>query len=332
MYDKDDSHTLKGMVMMKTIGQYHVMWKDSIVSCTFTPRYQRQAKGKDKRRSGSHPGYDDNSPALEPAVGDRVEVDIRDGNGRITAVLPRSSQLSRRSAVPMPTARAHEQVIAANVDLVVPVIAAAEPPPKWNLLDRYLTSAEANDLPAVVCLTKVDLVTDAAGGLDETIQQAAELYRHIGYQAILVSAVSGEGIAELAAALKGSLSVLVGKSGVGKTSLLNALQPGLGGRVTQVSRLTGKGRHTTTGLQIFQLDFGGALIDTPGTREFGLWDLPPDELADYFIEMREYHVKCRFGLGCRHRDEPGCAVRQAVMEEKISPQRYASYLKLLEDI
>ena len=133
-------------------------------------------------------------------------------------------------------------------------------------------------------------------------------------------------------ALKDRLSVLVGKSGVGKTSLLNALQPGLGGRVAQVSWLTGKGRHTTTGVQVFPLDFGGALIDTLGTREFGLWDLPTDELADYFVEMRAYRVKCRFGVGCRHRDEPGCAVRLAVMEEKISPQRYASYLKLLEDM
>ncbi len=332
MYNKDDNQPLNGLVMMKTIGQVYVMLSGSIVPCTIAPRYQRQADDTHKRRPGKNYVHDAGSLAFEPAVGDRVEVDIRDGNGRITAVLPRSSQLSRRSAVPMPTARAHEQVIAANVDLVVPVIAAAEPPPKWNLLDRYLTAAEANDLPAVVCVTKVDLVTGVASGLDETIQQAAELYRHIGYRVILVSAVSGEGIAELGAALKDRLSVLVGKSGVGKTSLLNALQPGLGGRVAQVSWLTGKGRHTTTGVQVFPLDFGGALIDTPGTREFGLWDLPPDELADYFVEMRAYRVKCRFGVGCRHRDEPGCAVRLAVMEEKISPQRYASYLKLLEDM
>ena len=332
MYNKNDHQPLNGMVMMKTIGQVHVIWNGSIVPCTIASRYQQQAADTSQRRTGKRNSHDAGSVALEPAVGDRVEVDIRDGNGRITAVLPRSSQLSRRSAVPMPTARAHEQVIAANVDQVIPVIAAAEPPPKWNLLDRYLTAAEANDLPAVVCLTKVDLVTGAAGGLDERMQQAADLYRHIGYRVIPVSVVSGEGIAELAAVLQGHLSVLVGKSGVGKTSLLNALQPGLGGRVVQVSWLTGKGRHTTTGVQIFPLDFGGALIDTPGTREFGIWDLPPDELSDYFVEMRAYRVKCRFGLGCRHRDEPGCAVRQAVMEEKISPQRYASYLKLLDNM
>jgi len=168
----------------------------------------------------------------------------------------------------VPGQRVFEQVIVSNVDLVLPVFAVANPAPKWGLLDRYLVSAEAAELPSVIVINKCDLA-DRNPGLDEEI----EIYRRIGYPVLLVSAVTGEGIEELKQALQGRLSVLVGKSGVGKTSLLNALQPGLGLRVKAVGAgKLGKGRHTTTHLEMFELEFSGALVDTPGMREFGLWD------------------------------------------------------------
>src|SRR5512138_3795449 len=157
----------------------------------------------------------------------------------------------------------------------------------------------------------------------------SEIYRHSGYQVLLISAVSGEGMADLKQALQGQLSVLVGKSGVGKTSLLNAIQPGLGLRVKAVSQgELGKGRHTTTHLEMFELDFGGTLVDTPGVREFGLWDVTGEELAYLFPEMAQYVGQCKFGLSCHHDREPGCAIRKAVMTEAIHPYRYQSYLRL----
>ena len=176
-----------------------------------------------------------------------------------------------------------------------------------------------------IVITKLDLVS---GALQDEIAAAAEEYRRIGYPVILVSAHSGEGLDELRVALQDRLSVLLGKSGVGKTTLLNALQPGLGLRVHAVSQVTGKGRHTTTHLQLFPLEQGGAIIDTPGVREFGLWDVDPETLDECFVEMRPYIGKCRFGLDCTHDVEPGCAVRKAVMAGEISPRRYQSYLRL----
>jgi len=265
-------------------------------------------------------------PSDPLVVGDRVQVQtLADGSHRIVERLPRRNHLARRSAVPMPTAHAHQQVIAANLDQVIPVFAAAQPAPKWNLLDRYLAAIESADLNALICLTKLDLVS---GSLQDEIAAAAAEYRRIGYPVILVSAHSGEGLDELRVALRDRVSVLLGKSGVGKTTLLNALQPGLGLRVSAVSQATGKGRHTTTHLQLFLLEGGGAIIDTPGVREFGLWDVDPETLDECFLEMRPYIGQCRFGLDCAHNEEPGCAVRRAVMDGAISPQRYQSYLRL----
>ncbi len=156
-------------------------------------------------------------------------------------------------------------------------------------------------------------------------------YHRLGYPAVLTSVLTGTGLEDLKQAITGRVSVLVGKSGVGKTSLLNAIQPGLGLRVNEVNSFTRKGKHTTTNLEMFSLDGGGALIDTPGVREFGLWDVEADELAGHFPEMRPYLGRCRFGFGCLHIEEPGCAVRKAVMGGHIHPRRYQSYMHLIED-
>lgn len=261
------------------------------------------------------------------AIGDVVRwIASGPGAGQIVEVLPRRNQLARRSAVPMPSAHAHEQIIAANVDQIVAVFAAAKPRPAWNLLDRYLVSAEAADIPALICLTKLDLVEGEPEG--EEIRAVLAEYQAIGYAGVLTSTVTGEGLSELSTALRDRLSVFVGKSGVGKTSLLNALDPGLGLRVQETSRSTGKGRHTTTHFEMFALAAGGSIIDTPGIREFGLWDVAQDDLAWCFPEMRPFVGTCKFGLDCEHDQEPGCAIRTAVSVGTISPYRYQSYLKL----
>jgi len=320
----------EGIVFKKTIGNYTVHTNDGAVVCSISTRLRRQL---------IYPTADPNSlrpvvvgvraiETVDPvAVGDLVRfVDARDGSGMIVEVLPRKSKLARRAAVAHPGAHALEQVIVANVDQVVPVLAAADPLPKWNLLDRYLASSESLGLTALICITKMDLA-----GENRELQAAIADYQRIGYRVALSSVVSGAGIAELREALKGRLSVFIGKSGVGKTSLLNAIQPDLGLRVSQVNEKTGKGRHTTTHLEMFPLEFGGSVVDTPGMREFGLWQVDDEDLALLFPEMRPYVGLCRFGLDCSHTHEGGCAIRHAVASEVISQRRYDSYLRLQED-
>lgn len=236
----------------------------------------------------------------------------------------------------MPTAHAFEQVFVANMDQVVPVLALAQPFPKWNLLDRYLALAEFLELPALICLTKLDLAQGPHGALDAELRERIADYERIGYTVILTSTVSGKGLEGLKQALKGKVSVFLGKSGVGKSSLLNAIQPGLGLRVKEVNQMTGKGRHTTTYLEMFPVEIDGqgegtAIVDTPGMREFGLWEMDVDDLALLFREMRPWVGKCRFGLDCQHHGEPGCAIQKAVDGGEVSLHRYHNYLHLKEE-
>ncbi len=330
MASSDNVSNDTGVVFKKSNGIYFIHPANQpgrTVSCELSPGL-RSGRISSKRDQAARRDGD-----LDPlAVGDEVEFTATRGNsGLIVAVAPRRSQLSRRSTASHRGAYSGEQVIAANLDQVIPVFAAVSPSPHWNLLDRYLAAAGSQDLPARICITKLDLARDADGALDREIQSVAADYRRIGYPVHLVSAFTGEGMDELRETLCGRFSVLVGKSGVGKTSLLNVLLPGLGLRVKDVSRATGKGKHATTVPECFELDGGGAILDTPGVREFGLWDVPPDELAELFPEIRPWIGRCRFGLDCRHDEEPGCAVRRAVMAGEISPRRYHSFLRLREE-
>jgi len=262
-------------------------------------------------------------------VGDRVNVLVdQDNQPMIIERLPRHNQLSR-STSSRPGGKLIEQVLASNVDQVISVFAAANPEPKWNLLDRYLVMAEAVELPVWIVITKTDLV-EKDHAMDELHQQLA-VYQKIGYPVLLTSSTQHKGIDVLRSILKGKNSVLIGKSGIGKTSLLNTLMPGLDYRVSTVNEITGKGRHTTSAMRLLPIDEGSTLIDSPGTREFGLWDIDPDDLDRYFKDMRSYLGNCNFKLDCRHEDEPGCAVRQAVVAGEIDPRRYQSYLRLKED-
>ncbi len=295
----------RGVVVRKTQNAYLIRSGDAQIECALSNPLKKK------------------SDANLIAVGDEV---IWNENAQISEVLPRRNQLSRRGAVPMPGAHAHEQIIVANVDQVIPVFAAANPRPAWNLLDRYLVSAEFAEIPALICLTKMDLVED--GPLAEEIEAVAAEYTAIGYEVVLTSTVTGRGLDDLKDRLQGRLSALVGHSGVGKTSVLNAVEPDLGRRVQAISKATGKGRHTTSVSEIVSLAVGGAIIDTPGIREFGLWGVSEQDLAWFFPEMRPYVGRCKFRLDCAHDEEPGCAIRQAVVAGQISPYRYQSYLKM----
>ena len=315
-----------GVVFRKTLGHYTVHSQGRELDCSLSSLIHKQlifptADPTSLRHTVQEVREIHHVDPI--AIGDRVRfVEAGDERGVIVEVLPRDSKLSRPA--PVPGQRVFEQVIVANADLILPVFAVANPAPKWGLLDRYLVSAEASKIPVCIVINKLDLAWKNPG-FDEEI----EIYRRIGYPVLLVSTITGEGIEELKQALRGKQSVLVGKSGVGKTSLLNAIQPELGLRVKAVSQgELGKGRHTTTHLEMFELEFGGALVDTPGIREFGLWDITAEELAYFFPEMADYIGQCKFGMSCRHDREPGCAIRQAVMAEAISPYRYQSYMNL----
>ena len=254
-------------------------------------------------------------------VGDRVEV-LREAEdrGRVESILPRESALSRRRE----SGRGRELIIAANVHQVVAVFAARQPKPKFGALDRLLIAAEGADLPATIVLNKCDL------GLDETVTEALEVYTAIGYRVLLTSQVTGEGLDELRAVLEGKASVVSGPSGVGKSSLIGPIV-GEDLRVGAVSHANEKGRHTTTAVTWYPLPGGGAVLDTPGFRDYALWELAPGDLAACFPDFRPFLGRCRFG-DCLHREEPDCPVIAAVDAEEIDDRRYYSYLGILDSI
>ena len=261
------------------------------------------------------------------AVGDWVTISLQeDGTGMIEAVAPRKSVLSRTrpSARNRSLASDREQVLVANLDQVVFVFSTKKPHPSLRKLDRFLVVAEMNELTAVICVNKTDLT-----GLEKA-RQMFHLYEEIGYRVIYTSVPENRGIDELRDCLRDKITVFAGSSGVGKSSLLNAIQPGLGLKVNEVSQASGKGLHTTRYAEMFPLNFGGYVADTPGIRGLALFDLEPTELDAYFREIAPYVPACRFS-DCSHRHEPGCTVRAAVEQGKISRQRYESYLRLREE-
>lgn len=262
------------------------------------------------------------------ALGDRVRVallplppgDTGRLEGTVLEVLPRDTVLARRA--PGPRGVWAQDVVVANIERLVPVFAAREPAPKLRMLDRFLALAEIDHIHSVIVINKADL------GISEELAAALAEYERIGYPVLRVSAHSGEGVEALREALAGHLSAVVGPSGVGKSSLLNALEPGLGLAVGSISEAVGKGRHTTRVAQLHPLSGGGMVADTPGLREIGLWEVDPGELEFAFVEFQPFLHHCRFP-DCTHTHEPGCAVRQAVAEGQVSAARFASYAALL---
>jgi len=251
------------------------------------------------------------------ALGDRVTVTVlTDGSGVIEEVEERKQAIVRLD--PRPQGE-YQQVLLANPDQAVFVFACAHPKPKLRMLDRYLVIAEKQEVPAIIVANKIDLVEDA--------HEIFGLYESIGYRVIFTSIKTGAGLDELQSALAGKISAFAGPSGVGKSSLLNVLHPKLELEVGEISKALDKGRHTTVTREMFALEGGGYVADTPGWKSLALWDTEPEEMDAYFPELRELVAHCQFS-DCTHIHEPGCAVRRALDEGKIHPERYDSYLRL----
>jgi ribosome biogenesis GTPase / thiamine phosphate phosphatase len=252
------------------------------------------------------------------ALGDRVRITaLPDGTGAIEQILPRQRAIVRLDPRPQGL---YQQVLLANPDQALFVFACAHPEPRLRMLDRFLVVAEKQKVPAVIVANKVDLV-----GM-QPARALFEMYRQPGYRVIYTSAVDGTGLDELGLCLEGKLSALAGPSGAGKSSLLNAIQPGLGLAVNALSTVD-KGQHTTVVRQLFPLEGRGYVADTPGWKSLALWDITPEELDAYFPEIAPLVAHCQFS-DCTHAHEPGCAVRLAVEEGRVHPERYESYIRM----
>ena len=334
MTDKE-TEVLNGIVIRAQTGVYYVQQNGRVIECTLRGKVKREFQTEEGKNIYKDP----------VAVGDNVTITIAESDkGAIETVLPRKSKLSRTaagsylkiksrqtrmphrskvsSAAPGP---AHlEQVVVANADLLLITLSTKVPEFNPGLLDRFLIVAEAGELEAVVCVNKMDLVNDAGR---RKLYQKTRVYEDIGYKVLYTSALRKEGLEELVDLMKDKLSALAGPSGAGKSTLLNAIQPHLHLRTAEISDKTQKGKHTTSNVELHPLDFGGYVVDTPGIRELGLWDVWKDEMHLFFPEIDPYVISCRFS-NCSHVNEQGCAVREAVAQGKIAKTRYNSYLKL----
>lgn len=270
------------------------------------------------------------SSATNPvAVGDHVLCELPDDVSEespavIVEVLPRENYVIRKST----NLSREAHVIAANVDRAFIVVTLAFPEVKLPFLDRLLVTCEVYGVPATIVLNKVDLLREA--GAEDMIESFKEIYSGAGYPVLETSARTGEGIEKLRACLADGVNLLSGMSGVGKSSIIKALDPSLDPRTAEISLAHLQGRHTTTFYEMYPLCSGGYIIDTPGIRSFGLLELEPEEIALYFPEMLRVSRECRF-TPCTHTHEPGCAVKDAVDKDIISAERYNSYLGMLEE-
>lgn len=254
------------------------------------------------------------------AVGDRVLVALEGERGVVVEVLPRRNRLAR----PTPRDRDVLQVTAANVDVLVIVSAAADPPLRRGLIDRFLVAAEKNEMDALIVVNKCDKPEGSS------VREQVEIYQRLGYPVLLTAAATGQGVPELAVALAGKTALFVGHSGVGKSSLLNAIDPTLVQRTSGLAK-HGRGRHTTTSVSLWRLANGGHLVDSPGIRGFGLHDIPSGELGLLMPDLAPFTRDCRFP-DCSHDHEPHCAVRAALERGAIDRERYESYLRMLKSL
>jgi len=253
------------------------------------------------------------------ALGDKVMIQqLEEGRGVIESIDDRHNALVRMDPTPNGEYR---QILLANIDQIVLVFACAQPEPHLGMLDRFLVISEKERIPALIVANKTDLVEEARA------KQTFDLYEKLGYPVLYTSARERIGIQKLGNRLRGKISGFTGPSGAGKSSLLNAIQPGLGLIVGKVKKATSKGRHTTNVREMFSLKNGGFVADLPGLRSLALWDTQPEELDGYFPEIRDLVKSCQFN-DCTHRNEPGCAVKEALKSGKLDTSRYESYLKI----
>lgn len=260
-------------------------------------------------------------------VGDEVTFELEDGPEEaaiITHITDRRNYINRQS----PANKHHHHIIAANIDQTLLVCTLREPRTSSGFIDRFLVTAEAYHVPAILVFNKADLHREKE---HDTFERLKEMYESIGYKVVLISVEKNENIDLVEQLLKGKTTLISGHSGVGKSSLINKILPAFDLKTQEVSGWSGKGMHTTTFAEMFDLLSGGKIIDTPGIREFGLVDISRQELSHYFPEMRDLISQCQFN-NCLHTNEPGCAVKEAVAEGLVNEERYISYFNILESI
>ena len=290
-----------GIVLRSEGGTYHVETPEGTVEASLRGRLKRESRVGDK-----------------VVVGDRVKVACEDATWTIEEVEERSSALVRKAPGKAPRGK----IIAANIDQVIIVFAAARPDPHLRMLDRFLVLCESSQIDALIVVNKIDLTGE------KSARDRFGPYERIGYPVLYTSTKQAIGIAALKERICERISAVTGPSGVGKSSLLNYVQPGLALRVASVSDAVQKGRHTTVTAELIPLECGGYVADTPGLRELGLWGIDPEELELLFPEFEPYRGTCRFGNTCTHTHEPSCAIQGAVAAKKIFKSRYESYVRM----
>lgn len=270
----------------------------------------------------------DNITSTNPvAVGDEVEVEIEDEaekTGMITEIHPRNNYINRQS----PRQKHQHHIVASNLDQSLLVATLKEPRTSQGFIDRFLVASEMFHVKAIIAFNKSDLFKKKE---EEKFEQMKEMYEAVGYKVFLTSTKENTGIEELKEELKDKTTLISGHSGVGKSSLLNVIFPDMNLKTQGISGWSGKGQHTTTFAEMFDLSFGGRIIDTPGMREFGLVDISKQEVSHYFPEMRVRLNDCQFN-NCLHVNEPGCAIKEAAANGEISEDRYVSYVNIMESI
>lgn len=260
------------------------------------------------------------------AVGDKVAFDFEaEDNGIIKKIFPRENYVARQS----PRKRHDLHLMAANIDQTLLFITVVEPMLKVGFIDRFLLTTEPQDIPTVLLFNKCDLYDEEAM---ETFHLMRDVYEKIGYTVILASATEGVGLAALKTVLTDKITMISGQSGVGKSTIINAIQAQLELRTSEISDYSGKGQHTTTFAEMFPLDFGGYLIDTPGIKTLAFNNLRPMDVSHNFREFFALSKLCKFGGSCTHRNEPHCAVKAALEKEEVSALRYGNYLHILEEV
>ncbi|MBF01611.1 ribosome small subunit-dependent GTPase A [Flavobacterium coralii] len=299
---------MTGLVYKSTGSWYTVKADDG----TF---YECRIKGKFRIK-----GITSTNPV---AVGDVVDFDIEENNnGVITNIHERKNYIIRKSV----NLSKQVHIIASNIDKLFLLVTINNPPTTTSFIDRFLITAEAYDIEAILVFNKLDTYTREA---EDEMLYLKFIYSRIGYKCLKVSATEGKGLDTLKAEMQGNVSMFSGHSGVGKSTLVNALQPSLNLKTKEISEQHSQGQHTTTFAEMFDLDFDAKIIDTPGIRGFGIVDMEPDEIGDYFPEFFALKEECKFN-NCLHKEEPHCAVKEALDNDEVAWSRYRSYLQMLE--